>query len=152
PRADGTNPAAQARTAARQAAESADLASMDTAERESFLRAYDMGRSGESFEADVSSLPVQSDAVYGAFFQGQDDYFNGNADRYQAYRTRETSAEQATQVETSVQEAQQISQAEAPVVDTQNETQPLDILGGENTAPVRMSLDEYLGLRGLRTP
>lgn len=152
PRADGTNPAAQARTAARQAAESADLASMSTDERESFLQAYDMGRSGESFEADVSSLPVQSDAVYGAFFQGQDDYFNGSADRYQAYRTRETSAEQATQVETSVQEAQQISQAETPVVDTQNETQPLDILGGENTAPVRMSLDEYLGLRGLRAP
>lgn len=152
PKADGTNPAAQARAAARQAAESADLASMDTAERESFLQAYDMGRSGENFEADVSSLPVQSDAVYGAFFQGQDDYFNGNADRYQTYRTRETGAEQATQVETPVQEAQQISQAETPVVDTQNETQPLDILGGENTAPVRMSLDEYLGLRGLRAP
>lgn len=152
PRADGTNPAAQARTAARQAAESADLASMSTDERESFLQAYDMGRSGENFEADVSSLPVQSDAVYGAFFQGQDDYFNGNADRYQTYRTRETGAEQATQVETPVQEAQQISQAETPVVDTQNETQPLDILGGENTAPVRMSLDEYLGLRGLRAP
>lgn len=152
PRVNGTDPAAQARTAARQAAENADLSSMNTAERESFLQAYDMGRSGESFESDVSALPVQSEAVYGAFFQGQDDYFSGSADRYQAYRTRETSAEQATQVETPVQEAQQISHAETPVVDTQNETQPLDILGGENTAPVRMSLDEYLGLRGLRAP
>lgn len=133
PRADGTDPAAQARTAARQAAENADLSSMNTAERESFLQAYDMGRSGESFEADVSSLPVQSDAVYGAFFQGQDDYFNGNADRYQAYRTRETGAEQATQVETPVQEAQQISQAEAEQAPF--EPMPVETPVSEQTAP-----------------
>lgn len=133
PRADGTNPAAQARAAARQAAESADLASMDTAERESFLQAYDMGRSGEGTEVEVSGLPVQSDAVYGAFFQGQDDYFNGSADRYQAYRTRETSAEQATQVETSVQEAQQISQAEAE--QAPSEPMPVETLVSEQTAP-----------------
>lgn len=133
PRADGTDPAAQARTAARRAAESADLASMSTDERESFLQAYDMGRSGESFEADVSSLHVQSDAVYGAFFQGQDDYFNGNADRYQAYRTRETSAEQATQVETPVQESRQISQAEAE--QAPSESMPVETPVSEQTLP-----------------
>lgn len=133
PRADGSNPAAQARSVARQAAENADLASMYTAERESFLQAYDMGRSGESFEADVSSLPVQSDAVYGAFFQGQDDYFNGNTDRYQAYRTRETGAEQDTQVETPVQEAQQISQAEAEQAPF--EPMPVETPVLEQTAP-----------------
>lgn len=133
PRADGSNPAAQARSVARQAAESADLASMDTVERESFLQAYDMGRSGESFEADVSSLPVQSDAVYGAFFQGQDDYFSGSADRYAAYRTRETGAEQATQVETPVQEAQQISQAEAEQAPF--EPMPVETPVSEQTAP-----------------
>lgn len=133
PRADGTNPAAQERAAARQAAENADLASMDTAERESFLQAYDMGRSGEGTEVEVSGLPVQSDAVYGAFFQGQDDYFNGNADRYQAYRTRETGAEQATQVETPVQEAQQISQAEAEQAPF--EPMPVETPVSEQTAP-----------------
>lgn len=133
PRADGTNPAAQARTAARQAAESADLASMNTAERESFLQAYDMGRSGESFESDVSALPVQSEAVYGAFFQGQDDYFSGSADRYQAYRTAES------------------SRTEGPVLDTRKGTQPVDlpVAGQKNTASIaetgthRMTMEDF---------
>lgn len=133
PRADGTNPAAQARTAARQAAENADLSSMNTAERESFLQAYDMGRSGESFESDVSALPVQSEAVYGAFFQGQDDYFSGSADRYQAYRTAES------------------SRTEGPVLDTRKGTQPVDlpVAGQKNTASIaetgthRMTMEDF---------
>lgn len=133
PRANGTNPAAQARTAARQAAENADLSSMNTAERESFLQAYDMGRSGESFESDVSALPVQSEAVYGAFFQGQDDYFSGSADRYAAYRTAEN------------------SRTEGPVVDTRKGTQPVDlpVAGQKNTASIaetgthRMTMEDF---------
>lgn len=133
PRADGTDPAAQARTAARQAAESADLASMSTDERESFLQAYDMGRSGESFEADVSSLPVQSDAVYGAFFQGQDDYFSGNADRYQAYRTSEDSTAQAKPVESPSEENQQIIKVEPKQVPS--DSTPVETQVVEQAAP-----------------
>lgn len=133
PRADGTNPFAQARAAARQAAENADFTSMNTAERESFLQAYDMGRSGEGSEVDVSALPVQSDAVYGAFFQGQDDYFSGNTDRYAAYHTAES------------------SRTEGPVVDTQKGTQPVDlpVAGQKNTASTgetgihRMTMEDF---------
>ena len=133
PRADGTNPAAQARAAARQAAENADLSSMNTAERESFLQAYDMGRNGESSEVDVSTLPVQSDAVYGAFFQGQDDYFSGNADRYQAYRTSEDSTAQAKPVESPSEENQQIIKVEPKQVPS--DSTPVETQVVEQAAP-----------------
>lgn len=127
PRADGTNPFAQARTAARQAAENADFTSMNTAERESFLQAYDMGRSGEGSEVAVSALPVQSDAVYGAFFQGQDDYFSGNADRYAVYRPSERVSTQAEPVDLPVQEVQQSRQTEPQPVH-------MPVAGQKNTA------------------
>lgn len=101
PKIYGTNPGLEARNTAIYTAENVDFSSLPYAEQESFLQAYDIGRSGEKFLDEMEKLPVQSDAVYGAYFQGQDDYFTGREDRYIQYRNKKLNAEPFVQKETS---------------------------------------------------
>lgn len=101
PKTYGTNPGLEARNTAIYTAENVDFSSLPYAEQESFLQAYDIGRSGEKFLDEMGKLPVQSDAVYGAYFQGQDDYFTGRDDRYIQYRDKKVNAEPFVQKGTS---------------------------------------------------